>query len=37
MACCLEMIQKPVKDPDRFQKVWEDQVYALEGVYEMDQ
>ncbi len=36
MELCLAMIRKPAVDSERFQRVWEDQVYALEGVYEMN-
>ena len=33
---CLQMIKKPARDDARFEKVWDDHVYALEGVYEMN-
>jgi acyl-CoA dehydrogenase len=36
MELCLAMIRKPAVDQERFTRVWEDQVYALEGVYEMN-
>lgn len=36
MELCLAMIRKPAVDQERFQRVWEDQVYALEGAYEMN-
>jgi acyl-CoA dehydrogenase len=35
MEMCLKMVRKPVLDKARFQRVWEDHVYALEGTYEM--
>jgi acyl-CoA dehydrogenase len=36
MELCLEMIRKPVVDQQRFQRVWEEEVYALAGEYEMN-
>lgn len=36
MELCLEMIRKPVVDRQRFDRVWEDEVYALAGEYEMN-
>ncbi|MCF8043860.1 MAG: acyl-CoA dehydrogenase [Desulfarculaceae bacterium] len=36
MELCLAMIRKPAVDQQRFGRVWEEQVYALEGVYEMN-
>jgi acyl-CoA dehydrogenase len=35
MACCLEMIRKPVSDDARYQRVWQ-QVYDLKDEYEMN-
>jgi acyl-CoA dehydrogenase len=35
MDRCMEMIQKPVDDPGRFDRVWLNHVYALKDVYEM--
>ncbi|KPK17272.1 MAG: acyl-CoA dehydrogenase [Myxococcales bacterium SG8_38] len=35
MACCLEMIRKPIHDEARYQRVWQ-QVYALKDEYEMN-
>jgi acyl-CoA dehydrogenase len=35
MAYCLKMIRKPVVDQTRYGRVWEGQVYALKGAYEM--
>jgi len=36
MAYCLKMIRKPVVDEARYGRVWERQVYALAGAYEMN-
>jgi acyl-CoA dehydrogenase len=33
---CRRMIRKPVVDHARFERVWENQVYALEGAYRMN-
>jgi acyl-CoA dehydrogenase len=35
MDYCLKMIRRPVVDPQRFQKVWHEQVFALRDEYEM--
>jgi acyl-CoA dehydrogenase len=35
MDYCLKMIRRPVVDPSRFQKVWNEQVFALRDEYEM--
>jgi acyl-CoA dehydrogenase len=35
MDLCLKMIRKPVVDPARFGRVWQDSVYALRDAYEM--
>ena len=35
MALCLNMIKKPVSDQQRFNRVWENHVAVLDGVYEM--
>jgi acyl-CoA dehydrogenase len=35
MEYCLKMIRRPAVDPDRFQKVWREQVFALRDAYEM--
>jgi acyl-CoA dehydrogenase len=32
---CLAMIRKPVVDPDRTNRVWEGDVLAVSGAYEM--
>ncbi len=32
---CLEMIRKPAEDPDRYQRVWIDHVFALRDAYRM--
>jgi len=37
MAICMKMIKKPVVNTERFQKVWQEYVYALNGAYEMNQ
>lgn len=36
MELCLKMIKKPVKDPERFNRVWEKHVAPLNGSYEMN-
>ncbi|MBI3768860.1 MAG: acyl-CoA dehydrogenase [Deltaproteobacteria bacterium] len=36
MGYCLKMIRKPVVDEARYGRVWEQQVYALKGAYEMN-
>lgn len=36
MEMCLKMIQKPVSNPELFNKIWENDVYALKDVYEMN-
>jgi len=36
MKLCLEMIKKPVKDPERFNRVWEKHIRGLDGAYEMN-
>jgi acyl-CoA dehydrogenase len=33
---CRRMIRKPVVDPARFERVWKNHVYALEGTYRMN-
>jgi acyl-CoA dehydrogenase len=35
MDLCLKMIRKPVLDAARFERVWQDSVYALRDSYEM--
>ncbi|TMA35627.1 MAG: acyl-CoA dehydrogenase, partial [Deltaproteobacteria bacterium] len=35
MEHCLRMIRKPVADPARYERVWQDHVYALKGAYQM--
>ena len=37
MDLCLKMIQKPVVNPDRFEKIWTDQVYAMKEAYQMNE
>ncbi|WP_028325980.1 acyl-CoA dehydrogenase [Desulfatirhabdium butyrativorans] len=36
MKLCLEMIQKPLTDPARFDRVWNGHVLALKDAYEMN-
>jgi acyl-CoA dehydrogenase len=36
MKLCLQMIKKPVKDLERFNRVWEKHIAVLDGVYEMN-
>jgi acyl-CoA dehydrogenase len=36
MAICLEMIRKPVKDPERYDRVWQEHVFALKDQYAMN-
>jgi acyl-CoA dehydrogenase len=36
MEICMRMIKKPVANPKRFNRIWEEQVYALKGAYRMD-
>ena len=36
MDICLKMIQKPVTDSDRFNRIWENRVYPVRGQYEMN-
>jgi acyl-CoA dehydrogenase len=35
MNFCMNMIKKPVTDPDRFDRIWETRVMALKDIYEM--
>ena len=35
MDLCLRMLRKPTADPDRFERVWKEQVYPLKDAYEM--
>ena len=35
-ARCREMIRKPVRDPARYERVWEKHVKALDGTYAMN-
>lgn len=37
MEWCLKMIRKPVVDEQRYQKVWKESVFALNGQYEMNE
>lgn len=36
MALCTRMIKKPTVNPQRFERIWNDQVYALKGAYRMN-
>ncbi|MEH6637052.1 MAG: acyl-CoA dehydrogenase [Halioglobus sp.] len=36
MALCMKMIKKSVKDPERFNRVWEKHISGLNGAYEMN-
>jgi acyl-CoA dehydrogenase len=36
MELCLKMIRKPVVDTARFDRVWRNSVYGLQGLYEMN-
>lgn len=35
MEFCLKMIRKPVKNDERFEKIWKEHVYSLKDVYKM--
>jgi acyl-CoA dehydrogenase len=35
IACCHEMLQRPLEDRARYERVWVGQVQSLDGVYEM--
>ncbi len=37
MDYCLRMLKKPVVDEERYQRVWDNRVYALKGAYEMNE
>jgi hypothetical protein len=36
MAVSLKMIKKPVKNPERFNRIWEDYVEPLNNAYAMN-
>jgi acyl-CoA dehydrogenase len=36
MAFCQRMIRKANVDEERYQKVWQEHVYALKDIYEMN-
>ena len=36
MEICLEMIRKPVKDLERYERVWQEHVFALKDQYSMN-
>ena len=33
---CLQMLRRPVPDPARYDRVWEQQVFALRDAYTMN-
>jgi acyl-CoA dehydrogenase len=35
MELCREMMRKPLADPERYERIWEEQVRPLDGAYEM--
>ena len=37
MEHCLRMIRKPVADPVRYERIWQEHVYALKGAYQMNE
>lgn len=37
MIFCTLMIKKPVANPKRFEKIWNEQVFSLRGVYSMNE
>jgi len=37
MELCLKMIHKPVIHPERFVKIWENEVYVLRNAYQMNE
>ena len=36
MKICLDMIEKPVKNEERYERIWNEHVYALKGQYTMN-
>jgi len=36
MEFCLKMIKKPTVNPERFNRIWEEQIYSLKGAYQMN-
>jgi hypothetical protein len=36
MELCLKMLRKPARDDARYARVWQDSVYALKDIYEMN-
>lgn len=36
MELCLKMIARPVGDPERYARIWDEQVFALAGQYQMN-
>ena len=37
MEICMKMIKKPTVNPERFNRIWEEQVYSLKGTYRMNE
>ena len=37
MEICMKMIKKPTVNPERFNRIWEEQVYSLKGAYRMNE
>ena len=35
MAYCQKMMRKPIADSARHERIWKNEVYALNGVYDM--
>jgi acyl-CoA dehydrogenase len=36
MDLCLKMLRKPARDDVRYARVWQDSVYTLKNIYEMN-
>jgi acyl-CoA dehydrogenase len=36
MEICMKMIKKPTVNPERFDRIWQEQVYSLNGAYQMN-
>ena len=36
MEVCMKMIKKPTVNPERFDRIWQEQVYSLKGAYQMN-
>jgi acyl-CoA dehydrogenase len=37
MEICMKMIKKPTVNPERFNRIWKEQVYSLKGTYRMNE